>query len=113
MFDVSQIILPVTDMDKAVGFYEALGFPVLMRDGDRYALLQAGPVKIALAGWMQRLPDQGVAIAFKVDSVDDAARQLSGAGAEPPEVEAGPHERTVGVDDPDGHALIFYEPAPK
>ena len=60
MLEVSQLLLPVQDIDAALTFYESvLGLEMGFRDGDRYATLKAGGVKIALAAPAERLPDQG------------------------------------------------------
>jgi catechol 2,3-dioxygenase-like lactoylglutathione lyase family enzyme len=111
VLEISQVLLPVDDIERSLGFYETvLGLPVALRDGDRYAALRAGGVKIALAAPAERLPEQGAAAAFKVASLDDVAERLRAGGIEVPEVLEGEHERTIELRDPDGHAVLFYEP---
>ncbi|MEA2419303.1 MAG: hypothetical protein QOE60_1509 [Thermoleophilaceae bacterium] len=111
MLEVSQVVLPVSDVEASLGFYEqVLGLPLAMRDGDRYAMLRAGGVKIALAAPEERLPDQGTAPAFKVQSLDEVIERLRAAGVPIPEILEGEHERMIEIADPDGHPVIFYAP---
>jgi catechol 2,3-dioxygenase-like lactoylglutathione lyase family enzyme len=111
MFELSQVVLPVAHMEAAVGFYAGtLGMPIAVRDGDRYALIKAGPVKLGLAAPSERGSDRGIALGFKVADLEPVRRRLaSGLGSEPPIVQ-GEHEVMVEIVGPDGHPLIFYAP---
>lgn len=111
MFEMSQVLLPVDDVDASIGFYEkVLGLPLAFRDGDRYATLRAGAVKIALLAPAERLPDHGTAAAFKVASLDAISGRLRAHHLPAPDVIEGAHERSIELRDPDGHAVLFYEP---
>ena len=111
MFEISQILLPVEDIDASLLFYsEILGLPVGIRDGDRYATLKAGAVKIALAAPEERRRERGAGAAFKVKTLDVVIERLRERGIQVPPVLEGAHERTLEVTDPDGHAVLFYEP---
>lgn len=111
MLELSQVLLPVADLDASLAFYgRVLGLPLLMRDGERYATLGAGGVKVALAAPAERPPDRGAAMAFKVRSLQAVIDALAQDGGTPSEVVEGHHETSVEVRDPDGHAVLFYEP---
>jgi catechol 2,3-dioxygenase-like lactoylglutathione lyase family enzyme len=48
---ISQVLHPVDDVAAAVDFYgKAFGFSVAFTDANRDAALDAGPIKLALAG---------------------------------------------------------------
>lgn len=111
MLEVSQLLLPVQDIDSSLAFYEtALGLEIGFRDGDRYATLKAGGIKLALAAPAERLPDQGAAAAFKVPSLEAVIERLVAHGLARPSIIDGAHERSIEVHDPDGHAVLFYQP---
>ncbi len=103
---LSQLLVPTRDVGRSIAFYERLlGLETVMRDGDRYALLAAGGVKLALAGPSERPPEAGVAPAFRVDDLDALARALGdGAGA----IRDGAHERSLELADPSGNPLVCY-----
>jgi catechol 2,3-dioxygenase-like lactoylglutathione lyase family enzyme len=55
MLEVSQVLLPVQDIDASLKFYtEVLELPLGFRDGDRYATVKAGGIKLALAAPPER-----------------------------------------------------------
>jgi predicted enzyme related to lactoylglutathione lyase len=111
MLEVSQLLLPVQNIDTSLTFYETvLGLELGFRDGDRYATLKAGSVKLALAAPAERLPDQGSAAAFKVPSLEAVIERLVANGLDEPAVIDGAHERSIEIKDPDGHAVLFYQP---
>lgn len=105
------IVLAVDDMDAACRFYtEVLGYALKVRDGDRWATIDAGGVTLALAGAGERPPDP-VALSIKVADVAAALRLAVAGGASlvngPTE---GPHEIRAAVRDPAGHLLYLYSP---
>ena len=111
MFEMSQVLLPVADLDSTLAFYETvLGLEVAMRDGQRYATVRAGAVKIALATPSERRADEGIAMAFKVAGLDLALERLRERGVDVQSPRDGEHERTIEIADPDGNRIIFYEP---
>lgn len=108
-----QLLLPVGEIEASLAFYEtAMGLPVGMRDGERFALLDTGAVRLGLAAPEERRRDQGIAPAFKVPSIAALRSRLSAAGLRPPEAVEGAHQLTVEVTDPDGHPLLFYQSLP-
>jgi len=111
---VSQILLPVSDLSASLCFYEeVLGLPLGFRDGDRYATVVAGPIKIALAAQQERAAADGPATAFKVPSVAEVRQRLEAGGGEVPQVAEGGHELTLEIVDPDRNSVIFYQPRPR
>jgi predicted enzyme related to lactoylglutathione lyase len=103
---------PVGDVGAAVTFYaDALGLTELFTDGDRYAALDAGGTKLALAGPEEDLTGGVAAPSFKVDDVAAALGRLRSAGGTVVrEPEAGPHETRAVARDPWGNTLIVYGP---
>ena len=103
---------PVGDVGAAVTFYaDAFGLTELFTDGDRYAALDAGGTKLALAGPEEDLTDGVAAPSFKVGDVAAALERLHAAGGTVVrEPEAGPHETRAVARDPGGNTLIVYGP---
>ena len=111
MFELTQIILPVADLNAALDFYVGtLGLTLKMRDGDRFAMVETGTVRLSLATARERSDDEGIALGFKVASLEDAAPRLSAADGGVPVPVAGAHEDRLEAQDPDGHPLVVYRP---
>lgn len=108
--DLRQVILPVTDLRAGLAFYEdALGLSVAMRDGNRYATIDAGPIKLALAAPEERRIESGPAVAFKGGSLDAVVARLTARGIAAGMESIGAHQRSIEIRDPGGNAVIFYE----
>ena len=107
--EAGMVFHPVDDFAAAVAFYEnALGLSLQFKDGERFAVFDAGGTRIALAAGEERVAD-GVAVSYKVDDVDAMIAELSEAGAEIVSQAAdGPHERRAVLRDPAGNALVVY-----
>ncbi len=103
---------PVSDVGAAVAFYtDVFGLPTLFTDGDRYAALDAGGTKLALAGPEEDLTGGVPAAAFKVPDVAaalDALTTKGGAVVTAPQ--QGPHETRAVARDPWGNTLLVYGP---
>ena len=111
MFELTQIILPVGDLDAALDFYVGtLGLSLKMRDGDRFAMVETGSVRLSLATESERSAEGGIALGFKVASLQDAADRLRRDGREVPETVEATHEELLEVQDPTGHPLVVYRP---
>ena len=114
---VTLITLGVTDLERARGFYEALGFSTGAGPGDDVVFFQAGEMVLALWDRAKLAEDScvqdgggwgGVTLAMNVDSpaqVDAVTEEARAAGAtigrEPAETFWGGYS-SVFVD-PDGH----------
>ena len=107
---VSQVLHPVADVPAAIDFYgRAFGFAVAFADGDRYAALEAGPVKLALAGPAEDVTGGESAASVKVANVEAAVGAVVEAGGSIVRpAEQGPHEVRAVVRDPWGNPLVVY-----
>jgi predicted enzyme related to lactoylglutathione lyase len=113
--DVAVIWFPVTDIDRAVDFYEnALGLELKQRE-DQWAELEAGSVRIGLNQAESPAGDGGGVLAFQPSGgIDSAVDELKAAGVEldGDGISDHPWGRIAAFRDPDGNALQLYE-APK
>lgn len=100
----------VADMDRAVAFYrDVLGLPLLRRDGDEWAELDTGTVRLALHGASLEARSGGTVV-FGVDDLDAARVALEGRGIafeHAGEVEG--YARYATFRDPDGNGLQLIE----
>ncbi|WP_084727955.1 VOC family protein [Rhodococcoides yunnanense] len=108
---IGNVQYPVGDVPAAVSFYEdVFSLTTLFVDGDRYAALDAGGAKLALAGKEEKLVEVPSA-SFKVADIDRALELAVAAGGEtvlgPVD---GPHERRAVARDPWGNLFIVYQP---
>lgn len=103
---------PVGDVGAAVAFYtDAFGLSALFTDGDRYAALDGGGVKLALAGPSEDLTGGVAATSFKVADVAAALEAVTTAGGSVVQgPEQGPHEARAVARDPWGNVVIVYGP---
>jgi predicted enzyme related to lactoylglutathione lyase len=105
---LAMLLQPVEDMAAALHFYgDALGLPLMFRDGERFAALDAGGLTLALVAGAERIVDVP-ALAWRVDDIDAALARLVAAGAQvlsPPA--RGPHERRAVLRDVAGHPLVL------
>jgi predicted enzyme related to lactoylglutathione lyase len=111
---VAAVWVPVTDMRRALEFYEdKLGLSVRERDED-WSALDANGMMIGLNGSPEESPhgDGGALIAFQPEGeLEDAVDRLKGRGVEFPEgISEHPWGRIVPFKDPDGNDLQLYAP---
>jgi len=111
---ISAVTLITGDMDRAVSFYESLGFRIHYggRDasftsfhaGDGYLNLQAGDSASRAAKWGRMI--------YHVDDVDAMYACCIDAGLTPqfPPRDADWGERYFHIADPDGHEISFAKP---
>lgn len=112
---VSAVWLPVTDMDRAVGFYrDTLGLTVDEQQ-DEWSELSAKGLRIGLNGRPEESPngDGGALIAFTVDGdLEAEVEELKGKGVSfSGEVSEHPWGRIVPFKDPDGNDLQLFAAA--
>jgi len=111
---VSNVWLPVTDMERALRFYgDTLGIPVKDNYGE-WAILELDGLTIGLNARdsEQPGPEGGAVISFRPASgLAEAVEQLQGRGVE---VVDGITEhdwgRIAAFKDPDGNSLELFEP---
>src|SRR6185436_19906267 len=106
---IAAVWLPVTDMDRAVGFYgETLGFKVTERDDD-WSALDANGLLLGLNGSSDESPrgDGGAAVAFQPEGgLEDEVNRLKAAGVEfTGEISEHSWGRIATFKDPDGNDL--------
>src|SRR5438874_4575821 len=101
-----------SDMDAAVRFYtEVLGFPLKLRDGDRWAAFDVGGATVGLEGGAASGGGSGGAtVSLRAEGLSELAGQLRARGATVGPIESGPHERRALLTDPVGNQLVLYEP---
>jgi predicted enzyme related to lactoylglutathione lyase len=111
---VAAVWLPVTDMDRAVAFYEeTLGLRARERDSD-WSAFDANGLMIGLNGSAGESPrgDGGALVAFQPEGeLEDEVQRLQEAGVEFPDgISEHPWGRIVPFKDPDGNDLQLYSP---
>jgi predicted enzyme related to lactoylglutathione lyase len=109
---IATVWLPVTDMERALDFYEGtLGMDVEQRDGE-WSMLKAGKVGIGLNARESPAGDGGAVVAFRADQeIQAAVDALAEKGVEVPGgVTEHPWGRVATFKDPDGNDLQYYEP---
>ncbi len=116
---IGQILVPVSDVDRSVAFYEeVLGLPVLMRFPG-IAFMDAAGIRVYLATVPQADYQGRATIYFWVDDVTATQARLVKRGAssrEGPSIAfAGPdHDFWLAfVSDPDGNNIGLIREAPK
>jgi catechol 2,3-dioxygenase-like lactoylglutathione lyase family enzyme len=116
---ITQILVPVTDLDRAVEFYDkVLGLPLLFRYPGN-AFFDAHGVRLYLAQPTEPGFDGAANLYFRVDDVSGTFEQLEARGAtvrERPEVvhRADDYDLWLAfVTDPDGNNIGLMREAPK
>ena len=107
---IGNVFYRAPDMDAAVHFYtDVLGFPLKLRDADRWAAFDVGGTTLAIEGGTPGGPG-GATVSLRVDGIDELVQALALKGAAVGEVASGPHERRAELRDPAGNVLVLYEP---
>ena len=111
---VAAVWVPVTDMRRALEFYEdALELSVTERDDD-WSALDANGVMVGLNGSPEETPqgDGGALIAFQPEGeLEDEVERLKARGVEFADgISEHPWGRIVPFKDPDGNDLQLYAP---
>lgn len=116
---IKQILVPVTDVDRAVEFYQrVLGLPLLFSYPGN-AFFDAGGVRLYLAEPSEPGFDGAATIYFTVDDVTGTLERLEAKGAtvrERPEIAHRDVEYDLWlafVQDPDGNNIGLMREAPK
>lgn len=110
---IGNVFYRTTDMDAAVRFYsEVLGFPLKLRDGDRWAAFDVGGATLAVEGGAAPGSSSagGATVSLRCEDLAGVVADLRAKGASVSDVETGPHERRAEVRDPAGNMLVLYEP---
>jgi catechol 2,3-dioxygenase-like lactoylglutathione lyase family enzyme len=119
--EISLVILPVTDQDRSIDFYEKLGLEKRRDDpfGDSYRWVEVyapiGSTGIAVAPPPAGRPiePQSTGITFSTADIDATHAELRSRGLDVDEEitrMGGPVPPMFWVRDPDGHSLIVVQP---
>ncbi len=110
---VNQITLAVTDLDRAIAFYQRLGLRLIVRAEDRYARLEAADGEGAtLSLHREDVPKPGGAtVFFETEDIDARAAALERLGVV---FDTAPEDqpwlwREARLRDPDGNRLCLYQ----
>lgn len=111
---VATVWLPVTDMQRAVGFYaDTLGLTVAQQQ-EQWAELEADGLKIGLNARKEETPggSGGAVVAFRPDTeLETAVEDLGAKGVQfNGAISDHPWGRIANFSDPDGNALQLYTP---
>jgi catechol 2,3-dioxygenase-like lactoylglutathione lyase family enzyme len=119
--EISLVILPVTDQDRSIDFYEQLGLEKRRDDpfGDSYRWVEVyaplGSTGIAVAPPPEGRPvePQATGITFQTADIDATHAELRSRGLDVDEEitrMGGPVPPMFWVRDPDGHSMIVVQP---
>jgi catechol 2,3-dioxygenase-like lactoylglutathione lyase family enzyme len=108
---VDHIYYWTRDMDRALAFYtEVVGLPLVRREGDEWAELDGGPVRLALHGADDDHPTSGTVV-LRVEDLEATRWTLEQRGAAfdayVGEVEG--YARFATFRDPDGNPVQIIE----
>ena len=108
------LILMEHDLEKAIAFYQTLGFPLVFHLKGKWAELLIDDVKLGLAPTAQQLPDRHTGIILEIADVKKAYKELSEKGVtfirEPFEAV---HGIMTSIKDPGNNILDLYQPTPE
>jgi catechol 2,3-dioxygenase-like lactoylglutathione lyase family enzyme len=109
---IQSVFFYVSDMERAIAFYEGLlGLRVLER-GDEWSALDCGGVRLGLHR-SDTVPqgESGAVVSFRVTDAEAAVERLRAAGANVGDVHEEAFGLLVHLEDPDGHGLRLVEPS--
>ncbi|HEU4355049.1 MAG TPA: VOC family protein [Actinomycetota bacterium] len=101
----------VSDLDRAIAFYtDVLELHLVRRDGDEWAELDAGPIRLALHAGAGDGREPGGTVVFEVDDLNATRFAMQGRGASfGGEGEVESIARFVSFTDPDGNRMQLIE----
>lgn len=107
----TNVTIMVNDMDKAIGFYELIGFTIKQRWENFYAMLTAPGITIGLHPTEELNPNSGtLSIGFMIDSIDEARQLLDANNISHKEEDDGKSGIYLHFKDPYGTILYFVKP---
>lgn len=113
MNELDHVYYWTTDMERAVSFYrDVLGLRLARRDGESWAVFDAGGRMFALHGAIEGRPVRpgGATAVFSVDDLDAARAHLIDRGVEfGHEGDVQGYARFASFQDPDGNTVQIIE----
>lgn len=113
MNELDHVYYWTTDMERAVSFYrDVLGLRLARRDGESWAVFDAGGRMFALHGAIEGRPVRpgGATAVFSVDDLDAARSHLIDRGVEfGHEGDVQGYARFASFQDPDGNTVQIIE----
>jgi catechol 2,3-dioxygenase-like lactoylglutathione lyase family enzyme len=109
---LNQITLPVSDIERSVGFYKSLGFKLIVLSLPEYARFECeGGSTFSLHRLDTRSSGEGIWIYFESENLDERVAALQATGIVFDEL---PNDkpwlwREARLKDPDGNQLILYK----
>ena len=110
--ELNQVTLPTTDLDRAVGFYELLGFRKIVYSPPRYARFECSPGGASFSLHLRDAvrPDPGLTVYFECEDLDATVAELKRRGVE---FLTEPTDqrwlwRESRLTDPDGNRICLY-----
>lgn len=110
---VGMLILLESDLDKAVSFYEKLGFTKKFHIQGQWAEFILGDVKIGLCPASQDLPDHHTGIVLEVPDLYSVYNELKSEGIFVSEPKTPEHGIIVSMKDPGNNIIDLYQPTPE
>lgn len=108
------VIIMQHDLDKAIAFYQKMGFMLLFQVPDKWAEFDIAGVKLGLAKADQELPIRRTGIVLEVPDVQVFYDRLHKEGVEfihAPILE--PHGVMASFKDPGNNIIDVYQPTPE
>jgi catechol 2,3-dioxygenase-like lactoylglutathione lyase family enzyme len=109
---IQSVFFYVSDMERAVAFYEDLLGLRLVERGDEWSALDCGGVRLGLH--RSDAPpggESGAVVSFRVADAAAAVERLRAGGANVGDVQREPFGLLVHLEDPDGNALRLVQPS--
>ena len=109
--DLNQVMVPITDLDRSVAFYTALGLKLIVYADHGYARFEAdNGATFSVHTFDDVQPDRAVTIYFEHENLDEHVEDLKAQGIQ---FETDPVDqswlwREASLRDPDGNRLILY-----
>ncbi|MEO6490809.1 MAG: VOC family protein [Ferruginibacter sp.] len=107
----TNVTIMVNDMDKAIGFYEKIGFTIKQRWENHFAMLTAPGITLGLHPTEDINPNSGtLSIGLMIDSIEDARQLLDTNNIPHKEQDDGKSGTYLHFTDPYGTVLYFVKP---
>lgn len=108
---IDTVFYQVCGMDRSIAFYEGiLGLPLVRREGNDWAELQAGELTLALSGELATRPHSGGAtVVLATDDIDAVEARLAENDVQRGPIEQMGAARMLQFFDPDGNEIVAMQ----